>query len=152
MVHEARQEENGRALRLLRKGAVDPRRTVFLEKRAPTMQSVADPSADTARVEVYEPERIRVRVGTATPGMLVMSEVYYPAWRAYVDGERTEVYAANHAMRAVAVPAGEHTVEFRFESSPLRIGMLISVGMGAIIAVGIAMALAWPIHRADQVG
>ncbi len=95
----------------------------------------------------HEPEQIRVRVDTTAARMLVLSEVYYPAWRAYVDGERAEVYAANHALRAVAVPAGKHTVELRYESWTLRLGMAITLGMGAVV---IALTVYETLRRAED--
>ncbi len=80
---------------------------------------------------------MRVEVGTEAEGMLVLGDVYYPAWKAYVDGERVELYRADHLFRAVPIPAGEHTVELRYESWPLRIGMAISLltslAFGALI-------------------
>ncbi len=133
VVHEARQERAGRALDLLGDGVVDPRRTVLLERQPPTMAPAADPSADQAEVQVSDPEHLRVRVETTAPGMVVLSEVYYPAWRAYVDGEPAEVYAANHALRAVPVPAGEHIVDLRYESPALRLGIAITLGLGTVV-------------------
>jgi uncharacterized membrane protein YfhO len=71
--------------------------------------------------------------------MLVLSEVYFPAWKAYVDGNSTEVYPANHALRAVRVPAGEHTVEFRYESWSLQLGIAITLATLAV-AFGLVTA------------
>lgn len=141
IVHVARQESLGRALDLIQNGVVDPRWTVLLERPAPAMALVADPFADVAEVQVHEPEHLRVRVETTAPGMLVLSEVYYPAWRAYVDGARSEVYVANHALRAVAIPAGEHTVELRYESPALRLGVAITLSTGVVVVVLLVTAV-----------
>jgi uncharacterized membrane protein YfhO len=59
--------------------------------------------------------------------VLVLSEVFYPAWKAYVDGAPTPISVADHVLRAVALPAGEHVVELRYESAALRIGVIISI-------------------------
>jgi uncharacterized membrane protein YfhO len=64
-----------------------------------------------------------------------MSEIYYPAWKAYVDGQPVPLYVADGVLRAVAVPAGEHAVEMRFESDTLRVGMLVSGAAGVVLAV-----------------
>jgi uncharacterized membrane protein YfhO len=69
---------------------------------------------------------MEIETSTDADGLLVTSEVYYPGWNAYVDGERVEVERANFLFRAVPVPAGEHTVELRYESRSLRAGILIS--------------------------
>ena len=51
---------------------------------------------------------------TRAPGLLVLGEVYYPAWKAYVDGESAPVYLTDHLFRSVRIPAGEHTVELHY--------------------------------------
>lgn len=69
----------------------------------------------------------------------MLSEAYYPAWKPYLDGRPVPLYVADHVLRAVPVPAGEHTVELRYESSPLRIGLAISlISYLALIALAAA--------------
>ena len=88
-----------------------------------------------------EPEGTVVEVGAA-PGLLVLSETYYPAWKAYVDGRPARLYRADHLLRAVPVPAGEHAVELRYESVTLRVGITISLVTGAIfLALAVAARL-----------
>ena len=89
----------------------------------------------------YEADRIRLETATAASGLLVLSEAYYPAWKAYVDGRPVPLYAADHVLRAVPVPAGEHTVELRYESWSLRVGILVSlIACLALIALAVAEA------------
>ena len=65
---------------------------------------------------------------------MVLSEVYYPAWRAYVDGRPAPVLVADGLLRAVEVPAGEHEVEFRYESWALWAGIAVSAAAYAVEA------------------
>jgi hypothetical protein len=69
-------------------------------------------------------ERVVVRVRTTAAGYLRLADPFDAGWRAWIDGEATPVYAADHYLRAVFVPAGEHTVEFRYDAPavvwPLR--------------------------------
>jgi uncharacterized membrane protein YfhO len=113
---------------------VDPEETALLEKKPPNLGFPGDTSADRASVEEYEADRMELHVSTKTPGMLVLGEVYYPAWKAYVDGEPVPLYRADHLFRAVPVPAGEHTVELRYESWTLRLGTAISLLTGLVLA------------------
>lgn len=142
IVHSARQVWPAQALKLLRTRAVDPRQTVLLEATPPPMAQPADSTADEAIIEEYEADRLRARTRTTAPGMLVLSEVYYPAWKAYVDGRPVRVYAADHTLRAVPVPAGEHIVEMRYESTALRVGMAVSlpfyIGLTALVVLTVA--------------
>lgn len=67
------------------------------------------------RLVAYGTTRIVAEVETDRDGYVVLSDPYYPGWRAYVNGERRPLLRGNLIFRAVAVPAGRHRVEFRFE-------------------------------------
>lgn len=64
--------------------------------------------------------RHRLRVEAEAPSLLVVSDNWYPAWHARVDGEPAAVLRANHTLRAVPVPAGEHEVEMYYRSRLFR--------------------------------
>jgi len=141
IVHSARQvRSKEEALDLLSVGQVDPKETALLEEEPPRMSQPDDPSADRASVTEYGVNRIELETAAGAPGLLVLSEVYYPAWKAYVDGEPTPVYLTDHLLRSVPVPVGEHTVELRYESWTLRVGMAISLVMCATLVTVAAVA------------
>jgi len=141
IVHSARQAPRTETLQLLNSGAVDPRRTALLERPPPDLARPDDVSADRAQIKTYEADRIRLRTSTGASGLLVLSEAYFPAWKAYVDGRPVPLYVADHVLRAVPVPAGAHTVELRYESWSLRVGMAISlISYLALIALAVARA------------
>ena len=148
IVHSAQRVGSGKeALDLLDSDKVDPKETVLLEEELPQQMSQPDPaSAERAEVKEYQPNRIQVETSTEGPGLLVLSEVYYPSWKAYVDGQPTSIHVADQLLRAVAIPAGEHTVELRYESWTLRAGITISlVAYGALIALAVITgARRWP--------
>jgi hypothetical protein len=127
IVHEARQVEEAAALDPIASGAVDARTTALLETTPPPLAPATDPTQDVALIEHYEPDAIRVRTRTDAAGLLLLSEIFYPAWNAYVDGNSTPIYRADHILRAVPLPEGEHVVELRYESAPLRIGLIVSL-------------------------
>jgi hypothetical protein len=137
LVHSAREISKDEALELLSSGAVDPAETALLEETPPLLQRSPTSDRDRVSVESYEPNTMRIDVGTDADALLMLSDVYYPAWKAYVDGEPVSLYRANHLFRAVPVPAGQHTVELRYESWPLRIGIAVSLiaslAFGALI-------------------
>lgn len=135
IVHSAIQSSPKETLRQLDSGAVDPRRTALLERPPPDLDLPDDSSADTATVTEYGADRMRLETETGARGLLVLSEPYYPAWKAYVDGERVPLYVADHVLRAVPVPAGEHTVELRYESWSLRAGIAVSLGFCLVLVI-----------------
>lgn len=134
IVHSARQETRARALRFVATGRIDPRERALLEGTPPRLSAPADPSRDVARVTADDGDLLRATTRTDAAGLLVLSEVYDPGWRAYVDGRSAPLYAADGFLRAVAVPAGEHVVELRYEPVSLRVGIWVSAGAIAIVA------------------
>ncbi len=89
-----------------------------------------------ATVQSYAADRMTLDVRADGDGLLVMSEVWYPGWRATVNGAETPVLAVNGGLRGVAVPAGNSTVEMTFEPQPWRLGL-------AAAAVGLLLLGAW---------
>ncbi len=132
IVHSARQANPKRILELLDSGEVDPGNIALLEKEPPRLGQPDDASAERASIVSYKPDKIELDVSTGAAGLLVLSEVYYPAWEAYVDGEPVSLYRTNHLFRGVPVPEGEHTVELRYESATLRTGTVISLLTGLV--------------------
>jgi hypothetical protein len=134
IVHAASQATASDALAAIDSGRVQARTTALLEETPPPVAAPLDPAADRAVVTADEPDRMTVSTSTTAPGLLVFSEVYYPAWHAYVDQQPVHLYVADAALRAVPVPAGDHTVELRFESAALRVGCAISAAASLLLA------------------
>jgi hypothetical protein len=91
------------------------------------------PAAAAVRIANYEPNYIRVEVGAAADGLLVLTDTYAPGWKALLDGQAMPVYVADHAFRAVVVPAGTHQVEFMYEPLSFKAGATISLLTAVIL-------------------
>jgi len=127
-------------------GTFDCRTTVILEGAPATGLSLPDEpifASDEVRIVRYEPERVEVKTGTTVDGFLVLTDGHDPGWRAEVDGQQVQIHIANHAFRAVALPAGEHRVTFVYDPPTFKIGLGISllawVGV-AVAALGLSLA------------
>jgi hypothetical protein len=79
----------------------------------------------------------------------VLSQAYYPGWKAYVDGKEVDTYATDHVLIGVPFPAGEHTLELRFQSRPLKIGIGIS-SLTLLLAFFIMIVCAWRLLNPDR--
>lgn len=139
IVHRARRVGGGDALKLLASGTVRPLETALLEAEPPKLDPASSPSDERVSVTAYEGDRVEIEAEAGGAGLLVIGEVYYPAWRAYVDGEPAPLYRADGLLRAVPLPAGAHTVELRYESRTLRAGTAVSlVTSAALVALAVA--------------
>lgn len=110
------------------------RREVVLEE-APVASIGPGGAAEIVR---YEDEEVAVALADSAGGILVLSDTYYPGWRAFVDGVERPILRANHVFRAVVIPAGAQEVVFSYEPDSFRYGLLVSV-----VAVGLWLGLAW---------
>ncbi len=78
-----------------------------------------------------------LRVTAGQNAYLVVSQSWYPGWKAWVDGRETPVLQADGALQAIALPAGGHRVRFAFESAPFQAGLGLA-GLGLLLALGLA--------------
>lgn len=121
----------------------DPLTQVVLESGA----SVLAQSSDALRPQnlfylEYKPHRQRIAVEATTPAVLVMSEVWYPGWRATIDGESADVLRADYALRALVMPAGAHEVVVEFKPSSWKFGLAAAMAtVGALLVAGVWVRL-----------
>ena len=122
---------------------LDPFTTVVLEEE-PAPRPVAPsstPAGEDIRLLTFADERIVVEATLATPGILVMSEVWYPGWNVYVNGERARSLRAYGLLRAVALPAGTWQVEWRFQP------VVMWAGIGLSLITALMLLLVWVVTR-----
>lgn len=81
-----------------------------------------------------DPENLAIEVHAPEDCYLVLRDGWFPEWEASIDGERTEIYPADAAFRAVEIPAGDHVVEFRYVARSFRTGMWITIGTLLLLA------------------
>ena len=79
------------------------------------------------RFTPLSPERLSIEVDMPAPGLVVLSELDYPGWQAFLDGRRVPIRRADAILRAVEVPAGVHQIEMRFRPPSVYLGATVSV-------------------------
>jgi hypothetical protein len=126
-------------------GLLDPHTVVWLEEPAVEATTTVDTGcfATPPQVTQYRDGEFIVQAEMNAPGFLVVSEVTYPSWRAYVDGEETRIYRANYLFRAVYLPAGTHEVRFVY----IPTGFWIGVAVNLVTLAGIAAVLGRAVWR-----
>ncbi|MBX9687736.1 MAG: YfhO family protein, partial [Candidatus Obscuribacterales bacterium] len=94
-------------------------------------------SSSYQRVESFQcpdPNSIKIICDKKSEGYLVLTDVYYPGWQVYVDGEKAEIERANFAFRAVKLSAGKHELRFEYEPLSFRAACILFL-LGLISAV-----------------
>jgi len=90
------------------------------------------------RILSYAPERVVIQVEADQPGYLVLTDAFYPGWRATMDGTSVPILRADPYFRAVSVDAGQHRVEFIYQPLSLRLGLALSSLSLLITLLGLA--------------
>ena len=104
----------------------------------------------TANIKLLSclPNHLVYKSKSASPQVAVFSEIYYPkGWNAYIDGNKVPYFCANYALRGLSVPAGEHTVEFRFEPQSYYIGEKISMASSVLLILLLVGALSFAAYK-----
>lgn len=105
----------------------NPRRTALINEEDTQFTLSGDGESGEAIVSKYEPNLIEVRTSSDTPAILVLGENHYPGWNAFVDGQAVETLRVNYNLRGVALPAGEHLVQFVYRPKSLLLGAVLSL-------------------------
>jgi hypothetical protein len=105
-------------------------------------------AGSTIELTSYAPDHLIFGARANGEKLAVFSDIYYPAgWKAFVDGNEVEIKRVNYLLRALMIPDGEHTIEFRFEPASVHTAKTLAV-IGGILVVLFALALLWR-YRAD---
>ena len=90
----------------------------------------------------YAPNRLTYETNNAQDGIAVFSEIYYPdGWHVTIDGQPAELARADYILRTMYVPAGQHTIEMRFDPTSLHVTEGIAYGALALLVIGIIVAV-----------
>ena len=80
--------------------------------------------------------RVEIQATTPQPGLLVLSDSYFPGWTATVNGSPREIHRVDIALRGVLLPSGEHTVVFEYQPRWFQIGVVVSL-IGWLLALAV---------------
>ncbi|GAB3803959.1 YfhO family protein [Spirosoma humi] len=113
---------------------LNPRDSAVVDKRFAAqlgnLPGTLDHSGSTIQLTSYRPDKLMYEVNAARDGLAVFSEIYYRGdsdWQAFIDGKAAAHLRANYVLRALRIPAGKHSVEFRFDPPLARIGDTIDL-------------------------
>ncbi|HAT16399.1 MAG TPA: hypothetical protein DCS76_01305, partial [Gemmatimonadetes bacterium] len=111
----------------------DPARQVVLSDPPPIDLPGGEVEGTVEWVERNN-NNVTLRVSADRPTLLVLADNWFPAWKARVGDEEVPVLRANHSLRAVPVPSGEHTVDFYYDSDQLRWSLRLTLLSLTVVA------------------
>ena len=114
----------------------DLRTSAVLEKD-PKIKNDQDLTGNTKIIK-YEPNRVIIEIDVNREALLVLSDNYYPGWRAKVNGKEKEVLRTNYTFRGVAIPKGKNRVEMYYDPRSFKLGLVIA--LFSIVSIGIITA------------
>ena len=94
-------------------------------------------SLSTIQLTSYEPNRLVYKASTPKDGVVVFSEIYYPGWQATIDGQPVDIARADYILRAINVPAGEHTIEMWFDPQSIQVTESIAYAALTLLLIGV---------------
>ena len=121
--------------------AFDPQRSVILEK-APDLPMTSEPVSGMISLIGETANEIAFEVETRNNAIFLLTNTFYPGWRATINDQPAEIIKANAAFQSVAVPAGRSTVKFSFRHERWNMGVSISLLSICIVGGLLVMALA----------
>lgn len=137
-VQEVKLVENADEEILGLKGINTSRTAVVDKKFAELLPSTNLVKDSTSRINLvsYQPNELIYNYTAADAGLVVFSEIYYPhGWKAYLDGKEVPHFRANYVLRAMAVPAGQHEISFKFEPRVVKTGSTIALASSILLGL-----------------
>lgn len=125
------------ALEVMQNPLFNPRQLAMVESPPPLQMAqlgAVSSAVGSVLVKRYEGEQINLSVSTAANSLLVMGEKYYRGWKATVDGKPADIQQVNYLLRGVYLGPGSHSVEFRFDPLPFKIGKYLTLASFAFFA------------------
>ncbi len=144
MVYQATLAANDeQAQAMIQESGFDPSREAVI--MADAMPALTANAAGTIKLVDYASSKMTYSVESEGDGLLILSEFWYPGWRATINGQPASVLSANGGLRAVPVPAGDSTVVLQFRPRTWRIGLGLAA-IGVLVLIGWAI-IAWYLRR-----
>ncbi|PJJ48687.1 YfhO family protein [Hymenobacter chitinivorans] len=114
----------------------------------PLAKTTYNAAGSTIALTNYSPDELKYRTTAVQDGFVVFSEIYYQdGWNAYLDGKLVPHLRANYVLRALPVPAGTHTIEFKFEPKEYAVGNTVSMISSVLLILTLLGTIFYALKR-----
>lgn len=128
-----------------------PKETAIVDQRFESFIKGHPFSFDSTAVinlKSYSPNHLTYEYSSVSSQLAVFSDIYYDkGWHAYIDGKESPYFRVDYILRAMMVPAGKHSIEFRFHPKVYYTGEKISLAGSSILILAALAALGWFIYK-----
>ncbi|MCA0447425.1 MAG: YfhO family protein [Bacteroidetes bacterium] len=123
----------------------DPKKVSFVNKEL--SGPIGFDSSSTVKEIKFDLHEIELEVTTATTGFLFLSEIYYPAgWKAYIDGQESEIFETNVAFRGLVIPSGTYKITMEFKPASVSQAVWMS-STGTFLLYGLSLTALFVVIR-----
>ncbi|HEY5825751.1 MAG TPA: YfhO family protein, partial [Cyclobacteriaceae bacterium] len=135
---------------LKKTGEIDTKSVAVINSKLSTVDSQQLTVDSTATITLTEqkPYQMKYESQSASNGVAVFSEIFYPkGWNATIDGKEVPILRANYVLRALEIPAGKHTIEFKFEPRPYVVGNKITMASSWVLLLVVLGTIGWSLKK-----
>lgn len=133
---------------LAKVNTIDTRSTAVLDASKFTAPQVQyDSTASITNLE-HTPRYLKYESQSQVNGLGVFSEIYYPeGWVATIDNQEVPILRVNYVLRALEIPAGKHTIEFKFEPNAYTVGNNVTTACSWLMLLVLLGSIGWTLRK-----
>lgn len=123
---------------------IDTRSTAVVDASKFTVPAFKFDSTSSIKIIENKPNYLKYESQSQENGLAVFSEIYYPkGWKAFIDAQETEIIRVNYVLRALSIPKGKHTIEFKFQPPAYTVGNKITMASSWLMLVVFLGSVSW---------
>jgi hypothetical protein len=112
---------------------------------SPYLSGQVPRTTEIIKVRYPTPQQVELAVSLESPGLVILSDVYYPGWELTIDGNPAPIYPVNRMMRGAAVAAGAHHLVYSYEPRSFQAGRVVSIVAVVMLTLGSVICVLRPV-------
>ncbi len=134
----------------IKSNSFDPKNLAFVDSKLPQVD-IPDSTA-SINISEYKDETISLNVNASGNNFLFLGDTYMPfGWKAYIDGNRTEIYRANHDFMGIVVPKGKHKIVFNYAPTSFFVSKYLALSLSSLVVIGLLITVAFELIKKRKI-
>ncbi len=135
-------------LNKIKAGEINPRETGMVENKLIEVEPID--STSVLKITKYDEALIEADISASGKNFVFIGNTYHPGWKAYIDGEKTEVYKANHGYLGIVVPKGNHKIKLEFAPESFFISKNLALILSSLVILGLVVSIFIEVRKKRQ--